>query len=101
MAGVLPYLWVPNSGDGTVSKVDTVDMKELARYRTGPEDDAQDLQPVVAAVDLAGNCWVGNRGAGTVVKIGLSELDGCVDRDTGADETCRGRAADSRSGRYA
>ncbi len=35
----------------------------------------------VAAVDLEGSCWVGNRVAGSVVKIGLLENGGCVDRN--------------------
>jgi len=76
--GTLPYIWVPNSGTGTVSKVDTETGGELGRYRTGPE---RDLDPSPATVDLEGACWVGNRGAGTVVKIGLVENGGCVDRD--------------------
>jgi PKD repeat protein/streptogramin lyase len=74
----LPYLWVPNTSSATVSKVDAVSGDELARYRTGPTLEAA---PAVAAVDLEGSCWVGNRGAGTVVKIGLAENGGCRDRD--------------------
>ena len=68
--GALPYIWVPNSGTGTVSKVDVETGDELGRYRTGPE---AEIVPGVAAVDFDGACWVGNRGAGTVVKIGLNE----------------------------
>jgi len=74
----LPYLWVPNSGSGTVSKVDSETGSELARYRTGPD---RELVPSPAAVDLNGDCWVGNRSAGTVVKIGLEESGHCVDRN--------------------
>lgn len=74
----LPYLWVPNSATATVSKLDTVSGRELGRYATGPNDT---MVPTVAAVDLDGSCWVGNRGGGTVVKIGLLENGGCVDRD--------------------
>ena len=66
----LPFIWVPNSNEGTVSKVDTVTGKELGRYRTGP---ASNGDPSRTTVDLQGSCWVGNRGTGTVVKIGLSE----------------------------
>ncbi len=32
-----PYIWVPNSQEGTLSKIDALTGKELARYRTGPE----------------------------------------------------------------
>ncbi len=74
----LPYLWIPNSVTGTVSKIDALTGVELGRYRVGPGGDAD---PGVAAVDLEGSCWVGNRGAGTLVKIGLLENGGCVDRD--------------------
>jgi hypothetical protein len=73
-----PHLWVPNTGSGTVSKIDTDTGDELARYRTGPD---RELEPSPTAVDLYGDCWVGNRGAGTLVKIGLPESGGCVDRD--------------------
>lgn len=83
----LPYLWVPNSRTGTVSKIDAESGAELGRYRTGPFD-ATD--PGGVAVDLDGSCWVGNRGAGTVVKIGLVENGGCVDGDgDGGIETSR------------
>jgi PKD repeat protein/streptogramin lyase len=74
----LPYLWVPSSVTGAVSKVDVDSGDELARYRTGPDAAAE---PGVAAVDLDGACWVGNRGLGSVVKIADPGLGGCVDRD--------------------
>ena len=88
----LPFLWVPNSVTGTVSKVDAETGDELGRYRTGPNGD---VDPGVAAVDLEGSCWVGNRGAGTVVKIGLLENGGCFDRDgSGEIETSTDRNSD-------
>jgi len=74
----LPYVWVPNSATGTVSKIDSGTGAELGRYATGPDSL---VGPGVAAVDLQGSCWVGNRIAGTVVKIGLVENGGCVDRN--------------------
>jgi streptogramin lyase len=76
-ATTLPFIWVPNSNEGTVSKVDTVTGDELGRYRVGPST----CNPSRTTVDLQGNCWVGNRGAGTVVKIGLYEAGQGVDRD--------------------
>ncbi len=85
----LPYLWVPSPVTGTVSKVDTATGAELARYRTGPE---LELEPSPVTVALDGSCWVGNRAAGTVVKIGLESSGSCVDRnaddevDTSRDE---------------
>jgi PKD repeat protein/sugar lactone lactonase YvrE len=83
----LPFLWVPNSVTGTVSKIDAVTGGELGRYRVDPSGDAD---PGVAAVDFEGSCWVGNRGVGTLVKIGLLENGGCVDSDgSGKIETSR------------
>jgi len=74
----LPFLWIPNEDD-TVSKVDSITGRELARYRTGPE--GFDGEPSRTTVDLQGNCWVGNRYAGTVVKIGLYEAGQYIDRN--------------------
>lgn len=74
----MPFIWVPNSNEGTVSKVDTVTGKELARYYTGPEGNGN---PSRTTVDLFGNCWVGNRYTGTVVNIGLLENGEYMDRN--------------------
>lgn len=74
----LPFIWVPNSNEGTVSKVDTDTGKELGRYRTGPTTWGN---PSRTTVDLMGNVWVGNRNAGTVVKIGLYENGQCDDKN--------------------
>ncbi len=88
----MPYLWVPSSVAGTISKVDADSGDELARYRTGPDAVAE---PGVAAVDLNGACWVGNRGLGSVVKIADPGLGGCVDRDgDGEIETSSDRNGD-------
>lgn len=88
----LPFLWVPNSVTGTVSKVDAETGGELGRYRVDPSGDAD---PGVAAVDYEGSCWVGNRGVGTLVKIGLLENGGCVDGDgSGVIETSSDRNSD-------
>ncbi|HSN57194.1 MAG TPA: PKD domain-containing protein [Candidatus Sulfomarinibacteraceae bacterium] len=76
--GALPFVWVPNSGSGTVSKLSAETGDELGRYATGADEL---VDPGVAAVDLEGAAWVGNRGAGTVVKVGLHENGGCADRD--------------------
>lgn len=76
-ATTLPFIWVPNSNDGTISKVDTVSGNELGRYHTGPGGGS----PSRTTVDLQGNCWVGNRNTGTVVKVGLAENGQCADRN--------------------
>jgi streptogramin lyase len=75
----LPFIWVPNSNEGTVSKIDTRTGRELARYRTGPS--SHNGNPSRTTVDIHGNCWVGNRRTGTVVKIGLLENGQYMDRN--------------------
>ncbi|GAH31780.1 unnamed protein product, partial [marine sediment metagenome] len=72
----LPYIWVPNM-QGTVSKVNTSSGDEIGRYWVAPFP----ASPSRTTVDVFGNCWVGNRQAGTVVKIGLSEAGEYDDRN--------------------
>lgn len=87
----LPFFWVPNSGEGTISKIDTRTGEELGRYRTGPTNGGN---PSRTTVDLKGNCWVGNRNTGTAVKVGLSENGQCLDRNNnGSIETSNGSTA--------
>ena len=74
----LPFIWVPNSNEGTVSKVDTRTGKELGRYRVAPLSYAQ---PSRTTIDLEGNCWVANRQIGTAVKVGLLENGQFIDRN--------------------
>lgn len=78
---VQPFIWVPNSNEGTVSKVDTLTGNELGRYRTCPESVSSYANPSRTTVDLQGNCWVGNRQTGTAVKIGLYENGQYIDRN--------------------
>ncbi len=77
--GTLPFLWVPNSNTHTISKIDTSTGNELGRYFVGPTNVGQNSSRTT--VDLQGNCWVGNRGAGTAVKVGLYEAGQCFDRN--------------------
>lgn len=77
-SAALPFIWVPNSNEGTISKYDTVTGKELGRYRTGPTSGGN---PSRTTVDLDGNVWFGNRNTGTAVKIGLSENGQYIDRN--------------------
>jgi Streptogramin lyase len=74
-AEVFPFIWIANAAEGTVSKLDTRNGREVARYRTGT---TSGTNPSRTAVDKAGNCWVGNRGDGTVIKIALT---GGIDRN--------------------
>lgn len=83
----LPFIWVPNQNN-TLSKLDTRTGKELARYYLGPASGFNG-QPSRTTVDLMGNCWVGNRYAGSVVKVGLAENGAGIDRNSnGKIDTC-------------
>jgi streptogramin lyase len=75
-----PFIWVANSGENTISKLDTVTGSELGRYKTGPDGTGRD--PSRTTVDLDGNVWVGNRAGNTLTKVGLAEAGNCIDRNT-------------------
>ncbi|MBI5487253.1 MAG: hypothetical protein HY905_07970 [Deltaproteobacteria bacterium] len=95
----MQYLWVANSGEGTVSKIDTFadPPVEVGRFFTGLDDDSAD--PSRTSVDLAGDVFVANRAhnypAGaddisSVSKIAALE-ERCLDRnENGTIETSRG-----------
>ncbi len=67
-----PYIWIPSSHAGEVSKFSTRETiaegvnkgryKELARYVTGPHGNSND--PSRTSVNTAGAVYVGNRGGG-------------------------------------
>ncbi|MEN8217584.1 MAG: DUF5074 domain-containing protein [Pseudomonadota bacterium] len=70
----LPFIWIANSGESTVSKINTDTGCELGRYRTGPgTGNAED--PSRTTVDLDGDVWVVNRKTNTAVKIALNPTD--------------------------
>ena len=69
----IAFLWVANSGEDTVSKIDTVDIKETARYRVCDN-------PSRTSVDLYGDVWVACRSDGAVAKIANYEQN-CVDKN--------------------
>jgi hypothetical protein len=78
-----PLLWVPLSGRGQIAKIHTVTGRILAVFRSGP--DGYPTDPSRSTVDALGGVWAGNRAQGgsygTVVHIGLLELNQCVDRN--------------------
>lgn len=79
-------IWIANSPQGTVSKIDTRTRTELARYNTGP---SQDADPSRTSVNLSGDVAVTNR-SGSVTKIGSVE-ENCVDANgNGIIETSTG-----------
>ena len=69
----LSYLWVPNSGEDTLSKLDTRTGKELARYRICDN-------PSRTAADDDGFVWVACRNDGGVARLAALEKD-CDDRN--------------------
>lgn len=68
-------IWVSNSPEGTVSKIDTVTAFEMSRYNTGPGDD----DPSRTSVNLLGDVAIANR-AGSVTKI-AARVEHCDDRN--------------------
>jgi streptogramin lyase len=71
------FVWIANSAQGTVSKIDTRTGGEVARYFTSPYESSGD--PSRTAVNPAGDVAVTSR-AGGVTKIAAA-LDRCEDRD--------------------
>lgn len=70
------YVWIANTGQGTISKVDTRSYEEVARYFTGPNGNRND--PSRTSVNTYGDVYVGNRGGRTVTKIATGN---CIDRN--------------------
>lgn len=67
-------IWIANSGQGTVSKINTETLIEEGRYYTMP---GQNGSPSRTSVNLSGDVAVVNRNGG-IAKIAATE-DGCVD----------------------
>ena len=75
------YLWVANSDEGSVSKVDTQKLLEIARYRTGPGGGGYAENPSRTAVSLDGRFVIVNgrqSGRSTVI---AANIDDCVDKN--------------------
>jgi streptogramin lyase len=67
------FIWVANSGESTVSKLDTTTGKEVGRYYTCSD-------PSRTSVDLYSDVWVACRADGGVAKIVAYEKN-CVDKN--------------------
>ena len=78
----LNMIWVANSGQGTISKINTGTGLEEGRYNLCSD-------PSRTAVDSLGNAWVACRGDGKVIKLALAE-DDCIDKNNnGSIETSK------------
>jgi hypothetical protein len=64
------YIWVANSGESTISKVNTVTLEEEGRYRTRPDSAGS---PSRTSVNLSGDVAVANRNGGVTKVIALPE----------------------------
>lgn len=79
----LKFIWIANSPQNTVSKVDCKTIQEVGRYPVCSD-------PSRTSVDLEGNVWVACRGDGQVAKI-MAEKKNCIDKNSnGAIETSTG-----------
>ncbi len=70
-------LWIANTAEATLSRVDTDEARETARYPSGGPE------PSRVAVDHRGDAWIVNRafdGTASVTKV-AGEAPRCVDRD--------------------
>ena len=80
------YIWIANSGQGTISKLNTATLEEVGRYITRPDGLGD---PSRTSVSLNGDVAVANR-AGGLAKFWAREAD-CVDRNgNGTIETSTG-----------
>ena len=68
------YIWVANSAEGTVSKIDTATLTEVGRYIVRPDSAGN---PSRTSVNLSGDVAIANR-AGDITKIYARE-DDCQD----------------------
>ncbi len=79
------FIWIANTDEGTISKVDTRTLKEVARYLTGPkavgisrEQGGND--PSRTSVNTFSDVYVGNRDRLSVTKISALGNE-CPDRN--------------------
>jgi streptogramin lyase len=88
----LPFIWIANSDENTVSKLNTETGQEVGRYSVGTD-------PSRTAVDLDGNVWVANRGSDNVHRIRLFDCEGqaCVDPPIATGDLPRGLAVDANN----
>ncbi|MBI4701003.1 MAG: hypothetical protein HY744_07570 [Deltaproteobacteria bacterium] len=91
---VQSFIWISNTGEGTLSKVCTVNAQEVARYFTSPQQ--ADGDPSRTSVNLHGDMVVTNRspktGTSSVTKF-AGDIKDCVDRnDNGVIDTSFGPA---------
>ncbi len=87
-ASVQPFIWISNSPEGTVSKIDTATGVEVGRYRSGPGSP----DPSRTTVGLDGDVVVANRSGSSAARI-HADTASCPDTNgNGAIDTSTGPA---------
>ena len=82
------YIWIANSGENTVSKIDTRDVIEVGRYRTRPDGSGN---PSRTSVSIDGRAVAIANRLGGLTKI-YSRLEDCVDlNNNGMIDTSTGK----------
>jgi cysteine-rich repeat protein len=85
-----PVIWIANSGEGTISKIDTQTLQEIGRYCTAPGCKSD---PSRTTVGLSGDAVVANRaktGTPSAARIATDEIN-CIDRNgNGVIDTWKG-----------
>lgn len=86
------YLWIANTDQGSVSKIDTNTMVELSRYYSDPVQSGA-ASPSRTSVSLDGRFMVvSNRDVGSITKIAANESD-CLDKNNdGVIQTSKDKA---------
>ncbi len=90
------FLWVPNTGESTLSKWDATTGTEIAKYHVGLAAHRMNAtnSPSRVVVDGHGNCFVATRGLGVVGVVSkiAGDIRDCVDRNmNGMIETSHSR----------
>jgi hypothetical protein len=80
------YLWVANSSEGTISKVDTSELVEAGRYNSvGPNNDGltpgSQNSPSRTGIDLNGDMFVANRAFSRMPSVTKIANRDCIDRN--------------------
>lgn len=84
--GQRKYVWVPNTDEGTLSKIDAEAATEVARYRTPGG------RPVRVAVDHRGDAWVLDSQPGSAARLSkyAAERERCNNGNGGGVQTSTG-----------
>ena len=68
------YIWIANSGEGTMSKIDTVTLEERGRFIVRPDSLGN---PSRTSVNLSGDVAIANRAGGVTKVFAIEER--CID----------------------